>query len=76
MSDTFKYLTKKYNKSGLTRKDLADELTCSLSTVDRLLKNGLGLPSYIRIGMGKRARIIFPIREVASFLENQLIDVK
>jgi len=76
MSDTFMYLTSKYNKSGLTRKNLADELTCSVSTIDRLLKEGMGLPNYLRIGMGKRARIIFPINEVADFLENQLIDVK
>lgn len=76
MSDTFKYLVDKYGKAGLTRNKLADELTCSLSTIDRLLKIGRGLPNYKRIGMGKRARIIFPIAEVASFLENQLVEIK
>ncbi len=73
MSDTFKYLVDKYSKAGLTRKNLANELTCSLSTVDRSLKEGMGLPSHIRIGSGERARIIFPIAEVARFLDEQLI---
>lgn len=76
MTNTFQYLADKHGKAGLTRKKLADELTCSLSTIDRLLKVGIGLPNYKRIGMGKRARIIFPIAEVASFLENQLVEVK
>ncbi len=73
MSDTFKYLAEKYSKAGLTRKDLANELACSLSTVDRLLRDGIGLPSYKRIGNGARARIIFPIAEVARYLDEQLI---
>ena len=73
MTNTFMYLTDKYGKIGLNRKCLADELDCSLSTIDRLIAMGIGLPSYKRIGSGKRARIIFPIAEVVEFLETQLI---
>jgi len=73
MSDTYRYLSSKYNTLGLTRENLAEELTCSLSTIDRLLKEGVGLPAYKRIGNGKRARIIFPIAEVARFMDEQLI---
>ena len=76
MTNTFQYLVDKHGKAALTRKTLANELTCSVSTIDRLLKDGRGLPNFIRIGTGKRARIIFPIAEVADFLENQLVEVK
>jgi len=73
MSETFQYLTQKYKKIGLSRQELARELTISLSTVDRLLKQGMGLPSFKRIGMGKRARIVFPVSSVAAFFDEQLI---
>ncbi len=73
MTETFQYLTKKYEKVGLSREELARELTISLSTVDRLLKLGVGLPSYKRLGMGKRARIIFPVGAVAAFLDENLL---
>lgn len=76
MTETFQYLTQKYKKIGLSRQELATELTVSLSTIDRLLKQGLGLPSYKRIGMGERARIVFPVSAVATFLDEQLISCK
>ena len=69
MTETFQYLVEKYNKVGMTRTTLANELEVSISTIDRLLKTGMGLPGYKRIGSGKRARIIFPVAEVAKFLE-------
>jgi len=76
MTETFQYLTNKYEKIGISRQELAIELTVSVSTVDRLLKQGVGLPSYKRIGLGKRARIIFPLHSVASFLDEQLISLR
>ena len=76
MTDTFQYLVVKYTKIGLTRGNLAAELGVSLSTIDRLLKEGIGLPSYKRIGMGKRARLIFPLASVAKFLESELIETR
>ena len=75
MTTTFQYLVQKY-RSGLSRKELALELNISLSTLDRLLKIGMGLPEYKRIGSGKRARIIFPVGKVAEFLENDLITMR
>ena len=73
MDNTYTYLASKYSTLGLTRENLATELTCSVSTIDRLLKEGRGLPSYMRIGEGKRARIIFPVAEVAKFMESNVI---
>jgi len=43
------YLLNKYNKLGLNRKETACELGISLSYLDKLLKEGMGLPEYKRI---------------------------
>ena len=75
MNELIQYLTAKY-KLGLSREELAYELRVSVSTIDRLIKQGVGLPSYKRIGMGIRARIIFPVHEVAIFLNEKLIVAK
>ena len=64
------YLLKKYDASTLTKQQLADELQISISTVNRYMSfGGIGLPRYIRIGTGSRSRVVFPIEDVARFLE-------
>ena len=40
------YLLDKYGKLGLTRQETANELGISLSFLDKLLREGVGLPSY------------------------------
>ena len=74
MTETFEYLTSKYNKASISRTELSEELSVSLSTIDRYLSQGVGLPDFKRIGNGKRARIIFPLKSVASFIETELIE--
>ena len=74
MTETFEYLTSKYNKAGISRTELSGELHVSLSTIDRCLSQGMGLPDFKRIGNGERARIIFPLEAVARFLETELIE--
>lgn len=68
---TLQYLQTKYNKAGLTRKETAAELSVSIATFDRLLASGQGVPRYKRIGN----RYFFPIREVAAFIDENLIKV-
>jgi len=62
------YLLDKYKKLGLTRKETADELGISLSFLDKLLREGTGLPTYRKIGKSQKPRIVFPIDSVASFM--------
>ena len=62
------YLLKKYDKLGLNRKETAIEIGISLSQLDKLLKAGVGLPNYKRLGRSQKARIVFPINEIADFL--------
>ena len=62
------YLLKKYGKLGLTRQETADELGISLSFLDKLLREGTGLPAYRKIGKSKKPRIVFPIDAIAEFM--------
>ena len=61
-------LYKKYDKTQLTRKEVASVLEISLPTLDTLISTN-NLPiRYKRIGNSQKARYIFPIVEIANFL--------
>jgi len=62
------YLLDKYKKLGLTRQETAMELGISLSFLDKLLREGTGLPTYRKIGNSQKPRIVFPIDSVATFM--------
>ncbi len=62
------YLLDKYKKLGLTRKETADELGISLSFLDKLLREGTGLPTYRKIGKSQKPRIVFPVDAIADFM--------
>ena len=64
------YLLNKHGKLGLSRSETAEELGISLSFLDKLLREGIGLPNYRKIGKSKKPRIVFPIDAVASFMMN------
>ena len=61
-------LFKKYNKTQLTRKEIAEVLEISLTSLDTLISNNTLPIRYKRIGNSQKARYIFPILEVANFL--------
>ena len=65
-----KYLLDKYGKLGLSRQETATEIGVSLSFLDKLLREGIGLPNYRKIGKSQKPRIIFPIDAIASFMMN------
>lgn len=70
---TYKDLHKKYNKQTLTKIEMAQELGVALSTLSNYLASGRNLPNYIKLGEAKNARVLFPLREVADFLSQNLI---
>ena len=55
-------------KASLSKKNLADELSVSISTIDRLIASGLGLPPYKKLSKSKNAKVVFLIIDVAEFL--------
>lgn len=63
-----KFLTDKYNKTQLNRKELAQELEISLRTLDNLISTNTLQIRHKRIGLSQKARYVFPVIEVANFL--------
>lgn len=61
-NDLVKYLREKYKKSLLNKREVAEELGISPSSVDRLRKNGQ-LKSKLVLGT-----VCFTINELSSFL--------
>ena len=59
-------------KASLSKKNLADELDVSISTIDRLIANNLGLPPYKKLGKAKNAKVVFNIIDVAEFLADTI----
>ena len=62
------YLLDKYKKLGLTRKETANEIGISLSFLDKLLREGTGLPTYKKIGNSQKPRVVFPVDAIADFM--------
>jgi len=63
-------LKQKYNKLTLTKKELANELNVSVSSINSYIVKGTGIPEYIKIGTGKNGKVLFPLTSVVSFLSN------
>ena len=61
-------LTKKYNKVALSRKEIAEVLNISLSSVESLLTKEQMPIRYKRVGKSQKAKYAFPIIEVANYL--------
>ncbi len=65
----FDTLYAKYKKIALSKKEMANETGQSISTLDRLRKNGLGC-AYIKQGKGD---IFYPLIELAKYYVNATI---
>ncbi len=61
-----------YKKLGLSKQELANELGMGLSTVSKMMADGIGIPRYRKIGSAKNSRVIFPIVDVAEFLADTI----
>ena len=61
-------LQEKYNKSTISKVEFAREVGIGLSTVSKMMLDGIGLPNYKKIGTAKNSRVIFPLINVAEFL--------
>lgn len=63
-------LFSKYHKTSLTRKELANELNISLTSLENLIyMNGLPI-RYKRVGNSQKAKYLFPLIEVANYLSS------
>ena len=67
MREILNHLQKKYNKLGLSRTELAQELGVSLATLDRMLAKGESLPAYTKLGR----QYLFLLTDIASFFDKE-----
>ncbi len=68
----FESLRDTYNKIGISKIELAKELGIGLSTVSKMMADGIGLPNYRKIGTAKNSRVIFPLVDVAEFISKTI----
>ena len=62
-------LFKKYNSTTLNKKQVANELGISISTLDRAINNDQLPIRNKRIGDSLKARYVFPLKEIAAYLD-------
>ena len=70
MNNILKNLVERYQKSTLTKSELANELGVSLSTIDKALAKGNVLPQSIKVGDKKNSSVRFNMVAIASYISN------
>jgi len=68
-----KDLQTRYKRATISKREMAHELNISYSTIDGWIARGYGLPSYLKCGKAKNAKILFSLIDVAEFLSSQTI---
>lgn len=68
----FNYLSDKYKKLTLTKKELGNETGMSESSINGYIAKGYGIPNYLKIGTGKNGSVRFNIFDVAEFLSQTI----
>jgi len=54
----------------LTKKELAQVLKVSVSSINNYIVKGEGIPEYTKVGTGKNGKVLFPVVNVADYLSN------
>lgn len=52
----------------VSKKDYANIVGCSLSTVDNYIREGYGCPNYKKLGNAKNAKVRFSLIDIANYL--------
>ena len=63
----------KYERTTITRQELANELSVSLSLIDKLIASGNILPQTIKLGTSARSTVRFNIIDIAQFLSKGVL---
>lgn len=67
-----KDLLNRYQKSTLTKKELSNELGVSVSSINKYICEGVGIPEYIKLGTGRNGKVLFPVVNVVDYLSNTI----
>ena len=56
----------------LTKKELAQVLKVSVSSINNYIVQGEGIPEYTKVGTGKNGKVLFPVVNVVDYLSNTI----
>lgn len=62
-------------KRFINKKELSEIMGCSIATINNYIKKSYGLPNYIKLGNNKQSKVIFKLKDVVEYLENQKIQM-
>ena len=65
-------LKSRYKRITITKAEYANEVGQCVGTVDRRIKDKIGLPPYKKLGKAKNAKVVFNIIDVAEFLSQTI----
>ncbi len=57
----------------ISKKQYAEILGCSLSSIDKSIQLGYGLPNYKKMGTAKNAKVMFSLLDVANYFASQTV---
>ncbi len=60
-------------KVNVNKKEYAEIIGCSTSSIDTYISKGYGIPNYKKIGSQRNARVLFGLRDVAEYLASQTV---
>ena len=75
-AEILEILLDKYGKVTLTKKEVADELGFSLRTIDSMMKDGVILPTPLKIGRAKNSPVRFNIIDISEFIAGAIEDME
>jgi len=67
----YKDMTSQYGYT-LTKKELAQVLKVSVSSINNYIVKGEGIPEYTKVGTGKNGKVLFPVVNVVDYLSNTI----
>ncbi len=70
IENMYNYLVKKYNKATLTKKELAIEISMSVSSIDKFIMQNKNIPKYKKVTTAKNSKVLFNLIDVARFLSD------
>jgi len=65
-------LRARYKRATISKAEYADEVGQCVGTIDRRIKDKIGLPPYKKLGKAKNAKVVFTIIDVAEFLADTI----
>lgn len=77
MTDEAKFIYDELKAEGypllIDKRQYAEILNISTSSIDNYIKHGHNLPNFKKLGKAKNAKIVFSLRDVAEFIAAQTV---